>query len=476
MNSSITEGVVPDDMKIAKVKPLHKKNSKLDVGNYRPVSILCIVSKILERAVYVQFESFLRTNNLIYEHQSGFRKSHSTDTCLIYLLDYIRTNSSKGLLTGMVMMDLQKAFDTVNHDILCDKLDILGVKSISWFKSYLSGRYQKVSIGKVFSDSIPITCGVPQGSILGPLLFLCYVNDMVTSIDSDCKLILYADDSTILFSHKDPKIIAQKLGKVLERCSDWLVDNKLSLHLGKTECMLFGSKSKINKLQNFSISCNDQTIKSSSEVKYLGLNIDCYLSGDKIVKSILSKVNGRLHFLYRYKNCLSEEIKKQLCPALLLCHFDYSSSSWYEGLSKSLKHKLQVAQNKVVRFIKDYTPRTSVTNKVLSDLKLLNVNDRVRQLRLNHIHKVYYNKSPSYLKELFKVCRISNLRSSNFNFVLPQNDSYVKNTFFYNATKDWNSLPDNIRSIDNIQRFKTKVKHFLSNENDKQVNNMFIYY
>lgn len=113
--------------------------------------------------MYVQLESFMRSNNLIYKHQSGFRKYHSTDTCLIYLLDWIRTNNSKGLLTGMVMLDIQKAFDTVNHDILCGKLSLLGVKSIPWFKSYLSGRYQKVSIGKTTSDSIPITCGVPPG-------------------------------------------------------------------------------------------------------------------------------------------------------------------------------------------------------------------------------------------------------------------------------------------------------------------------
>ena len=130
-----------------------------------------------------------------------------------------------------------------------------------------------VNVGKINSDTAAVTCGVPQGSILGPLLFLCYVNDMVISIDPDCKM-LYADDSTILFSHRDPDQIANKLGKVLESCSDWLVDNKLSLHLGKTECILFGSKRKLKKVKDFKVACYDHKIEPTTSVKYLGLNID----------------------------------------------------------------------------------------------------------------------------------------------------------------------------------------------------------
>lgn len=136
------------------------------------------------------------------------------------------------------MLDLQKAFDTVDHEIVCNKLKVMGVRSTKWFQSYLTDRKQKVSANGTESEFLNVTCGVPQGSILDPLLFLYYVNDMSISINSDCKLLLYADDSTILFSHKDPQVISKKLGKELESCSNWLVDNKLSLHLGKTECIL----------------------------------------------------------------------------------------------------------------------------------------------------------------------------------------------------------------------------------------------
>ena len=138
---------------------------------------------------------------MLYHLQSGFRQKYSTDTCLIYLLDYLRTNNAKGLYTGMIMLDLQKAFDTVDHNILCSKLKVMGVQSVDWFESYLTDRVQFVSVNSTISEPMNVSCGVSQGSIMGSLLFFTYVNDMSISIDGDCKLILYADDSAILYIH-----------------------------------------------------------------------------------------------------------------------------------------------------------------------------------------------------------------------------------------------------------------------------------
>ena len=219
--------------KQAQVTPLFKKGSKLDVGNYRPVSVLSVLSKILERAVHDQLSGYFLKRDLLYEQQSGFRGSFSTDTCLIGLSDFVRAEMGKGKLVGLVLLDLQKAFDTVDHGILIDKLKAMGVSCTSWFGSYLSGRTQCVEVDGVRSSFRDVSCGVPQGSILGPLLFLAYINDMHRSVN--CQLALYADDSALIFSHKDPSVIADRLSHELSSCKKWLTDNKLSLHVGKTE-------------------------------------------------------------------------------------------------------------------------------------------------------------------------------------------------------------------------------------------------
>jgi hypothetical protein len=406
-------------------------------------------------------EKILVSNNLLYELQSGFRSSYSTDTCLIHLLDFIKDNNAKGLYTGMVMLDLQKAFDTVDHDILCGKLKIMGVKSTDWFMSYLTGRKQNVCVNNVYSDLQPVTCGVPQGSILGPLLFLCYVNDMKISIDSTCKLILYADDSAILFAHKDPNVISEKLGTVLESCSSWLVDNKLSLHLGKTECILFGSKRKLKRDFSFKVVCHNHTISPTSSVKYLGLSIDDNLSGETVVNSIVSKVNSRLKFLYRYASVLDYNTRKHLCSALIQCHIDYACSSWYPSLSKCFKDKLQICQNKIVRFINDMGPRESVNCQTLADMSLLNIEARNKQLRLNHVFKIVNSTGPSYMKESFMFTRDLHshfTRSKLYNFVVPKSNGKENITFYYSAINDWNSLPVQIKQMTKIGQFKKAVK------------------
>ena len=299
--------------KNALVVPLFRKIKRSEVGNYGPVS----VSKILERAVHTRLNDYLVKKKLLFDFQSGFRKNFSTDSCLIYSTDYIKTQTSKGLYTGMLMLDLQKAFDTVDHGILCKKLKAMGIKSVVWSRSYLSYRNQFVNVNDTESDPSLVTSGVPQGSILRPLLFLCYINDLELSISSECKLLLYADDSAILYSNKDSRVISDKLRLELQMCNKWLIDNKLSLHMGKTECIIFGSKWKLREINIFSVKCNGHTIKAQRSVKYLGLTLDHQLTGEAIVNSIVKKVNGRLKFLYRQCKLLEEKLRKSICLALI---------------------------------------------------------------------------------------------------------------------------------------------------------------
>ena len=230
INLSITSEIVPSDFKLARVKPLFKKGSRLDVGNYRPVSILPVLSKILERAVNDQLNEYLCNKGLLYDLQSGFRKGFSADTCLVNLNDFIKSEMSKGNFTGMVMIDLQKAFDCVDHGLLLRKLSAMGIVSTDWFRSYLSDRAQCTQVYGVDSSFSEVTCGVPQGSILGPTLFLCYINDMADALN--CKLSLYADDSALVHSGADPDEVANFLSSELSICQSWLIDRPVLMFFG----------------------------------------------------------------------------------------------------------------------------------------------------------------------------------------------------------------------------------------------------
>ena len=320
INLSIIQGVVPDDLKSARVVPLYKKNDKTEVSNYRPVSILSIVSKVLERVMYDQLEQYLSENSILYELQSGFRHGFSTDSCLIHLTDFIRFQMDKGNLVGMILLDLKKTFDTVNHSIFLMKLKAIGLSEspVRWFSSYLSDRRQLVDLSGTYSSPGTISCGVPQGSILGPLLFLIYVNDMSAVVEN--KLLLYADDSAILVPAKSKQEIETRLSHDLDILSQWLICNKLSLHLGKTESILFGSKQRLKSQSQLDINCNGQSIESREEVKYLGATIDNNLSFETMARSVIKKANGKLKFLYRKSQFLTRYTRKRLVSSLVhLC-------------------------------------------------------------------------------------------------------------------------------------------------------------
>ena len=466
INLSLIQGVVPDDLKSARVVPLFKKNDKCDVGNYRPVSILSIISKVFERVVYDQIESYLNEKEILYKFQSGFRKRFSTDTCLIHLSDYIKFEMDKGHFIGMVLLDLQKAFDTVDHSTLIMKLEALGLSQgiLRWFRSYLSDRQQLVDVSGIFSQPCMITCGVPQGSILGPLLFLIYINDMSAVVKN--KLLLYADDSAILVSGKNRSTIEKELAEDLETVSHWLVDNKLSLHLGKTESIIFGSKQKLKQNKDLHITCNGQVINSTSSVKYLGATLDQHLTGESMVTSIIKKTNARLKFMYRKQAFLTDHTKRLLVSSLIQCHFDYACSFWFHGLNKYWKDKLQITQNKLVRYVFNLEPRSHISNQHFVSLNWLPVSKRVEQITLCHVFKIKHGLSPSYMSQNFvtqdSVHTYRTRSSEHGSFVPPKVKSFGIKSFAYLGCKLWNMLPPHIRSIPTFDTFKGAVKnHFL---------------
>ena len=316
------------------------------------------------------------------------------------------------------------------------------------------------------SDFMNITCGVPQGSILGPQLFLIYINDMYSSLN--CRLSLYADDSALFFSHKDPIVIANRLSVELSNCKNWLTDNRLSLHVGKTECHLFGTKRRLGKVGDFSVKCDGTAVSRVVSVKYLGVVLDANLSGTDHVTSLIKKCVGRIAFLYRNSYLLDFNCRRILCSALIQPYFDYCCSSWYSGLTGRLRDRLDVLQRRMVRYIFSYGPRHHVGSGDIKALSWLLVKDRVRCFKLVHevvhVHKVVHKRAPSYLAKRFlpvQGTHVHNTRSSSFNFRISKELSDSQSSFSYTAIKEWNNLPSALKAIESEKLFRQKLRdHF----------------
>ena len=246
-NLSLQQGIFPNEMKIANVLPLYKADDPMAFNNYRPVSILCCISKVFEKMMYSRLLDFLNTYKILVEYQFGFRKQHSTYMALLALMDELtKALENKDYVVG-IFLDFSKAFDTVNHIILLHKLYHYGVRgsALLWFESYLSGRKQYVTYNGVASTVKTIECGVPQGSILGPLLFLIYINDLA-KVSKNLMSILFADDTNMFNKGKNPMEIQTTINTELEHVSLWLKVNKLSLNIKKTHFMVFSNKPTYN--------------------------------------------------------------------------------------------------------------------------------------------------------------------------------------------------------------------------------------
>jgi hypothetical protein len=297
MNTSISTGRYINDWKVAKVIPLITSADAFDVCNYRPISIISVPSKILERHVHSTFYYYLESHRLITPHQSGFRPKHSCDTALLKMTDDWLSNTNQGNVTGLIYIDLKKAFDTVDHTIMIQKLAVYGVRGISWnwFFSYLDSRSQLVMWQGECSDTQSITVGVPQGSILGPLLFTLYINDLPDILDESIHL--YADDGTLQAVGKDIKTVELKLTDAFAKTVNWMNLNKLTIHLRKTKVQLIGSYRRVTKNTKVTVKCENRTLDQVSRAKLLGIHIDSNLTWQDHYNYICKKISQKIGVL-----------------------------------------------------------------------------------------------------------------------------------------------------------------------------------
>ena len=329
----------------------------------------------------------------------------------------------------------------------------------AWFKSHLTGRKQVVKVNGRASTAGNITCGVPQGSILGPMLFNIYVNDMITSVN--CDLFLYADDSTLLVSGKNPTDIQNTLSIELNALRGWLEENKLSIHLGKTESILIASKIRLARTDSLTISCGSVAIEAKSKITYLGLTFDSDMSFSSMGNSVIKKVNAKLKFLYRKSAFFGKNERQLLCSALVNPHFEYSCNAWYRSVNANVKHKLQTAQNKMIRYLLNYGCRRHVGFNDFKKSNCLDISARVDYMTLNLMFNIFNNVAPSYMCDIDQISHRHNTRQSDSAYVVPRVKGQGSKSFKFNGSKLWNKLPVNVKHAQQKNRFKKECKTML---------------
>ena len=458
LNLSLQSGKVPSDMKIAKVIPVFKKGDRLCVNNYRPISLLTCLSKILEKIVYSRTMTFLQKHNIISDSQFGFREKHNTTHAILNLINNVSLSIEESCHTIGLFLDFSKAFDTINHNILLHKLAHYGIrgKALEWYRSYLGNRKQFVSVNGHESSTAPVTCGVPQGSLLGPLLFIIYVNDIQNS-SSILSFILFADDSNLFYTHRDPAQLVSTLNTELINVANWIKANKLSLNLQKTNYMLFSNS--ITQLPNQVIFSETVMIKEVKSTKFLGITIDNKLSWKYHIDNVCKTVSRNIGIINRVKQIFPLSVLLTLYSTFILPYLNYGILAW--GNSAEIRiGRLLLLQKRVMRIICNTSYR-SHTDVLFRNNRILKIND----LYLFHLGQFMYNLNgnniPASFKGMFKknntVHNYSTRQANDFH-IPKARTNFVSRNFMFTGPKLWNSLDQLLKEACSLNSFKYHLK------------------
>ena len=455
-NHSINNSTFPNKWKEAKVVPLHKNGPHEDVNNYRPISILPVMSKMLEKHVHDSLYSFLHEFNLLHKTQSGFRSKHSCETALVHMIDNWLTAIDNGKMIGVVLVDFKKAFDLVDHQILLSKLEIYGIKdeTLLWFDTYLSQRRQQVSVNNGKSDFEEVTYGVPQGSILGPLLFLLFINDLplyTKNVNAD----LYADDTTVYDIQDSLEMIQYNLESALNNLHIWCKCNGMLLNSAKTKVMLITTNQKRHRLNsdNLDLTFNNDSISMTTSDKILGVFVDNSLTWTEHVKYLRRKIASNIWLLSKIKHFLSQAHRVQFYKSYIQPHIDFCNIVWGNS-SEANKLKIFRLQKRACQVILDYNIEDF--QDAMSTLKILSVYDRLYLRKAKFMFKVFNKSTPEYISENFtlrnNVNTTINLRStSTCCFVPPKpRTECFKHSLRYSGCLIWNSLPEEIKMLQQL--------------------------
>ena len=464
INMSLSTGKFPSRWKTAMVTPLFKKGTECDPSNYRPISVLPILSKVIERHFHDSLYAFLNENNLIYTRQSGFRRGHSTETALIKIIDELLFNLDNDKVSGMVLIDYRKAFDMVDHELLLKKLEVYGIVNheLQWCQSYLLNRKQVVRLGGKMSSEVVMKYGVPQGSILGPLFFILFINDLPLHVTS--QLDLYADDTTIIDSSDFSNIsnLELSLNSSVSEVQHWANANKLPINESKTKVLLITGKRLAPRIdEKLNVTLNNKILDGVYSATLLGLDIDKLLSFDGQIEKVCKKLASRIAVLRKIRVYLPLSQRLQYYNAIIRPVMSYASTIW-GTCNKILLNRILKLQKRAARTIM-FADRQAPSVALFNELSWIPFYEQCKIDKCAIFYKRIHNNLPSYLGDciiLNNVRNSRNTRYANFNAICPRykRETEGGRTFLVTATRQWNNIPLNIRKVDSLNCFKNNLR------------------
>ena len=471
IDRSLTAGIFPSHMKYAHVIPIPKNQSidRSTLSNYRPISNLSFISKTIERIIAKQLRTYINNNNILHKLQSAYTTEKSTETSLLHTLNNILL-FPKNTPTILILLDLSSAFDTLDHNILIRRLENIGIKDsvLSWFTSYLINRSFSICIDNAITEPRHTTHGVPQGSVLGPILFNIYISPLLYLLDEypDIHFHSYADDLQLYCNLHDPINNINTINKCINDISKWLSNNSLLLNSLKTKALLINTSPGHHSIPPIII--NNHIIEYSNQAKNLGLTLDQKLSYLPHITNISKSINYTLHTIRLIRPSITTELAKLLVNSLILPRLDYCNSTLNSLPAHTIKMltKLQYRAIRTIFRIKKYS-RQHIT-PYMKSIHWLPIPYRIQYKLLLLTHHATHNNKPDYLTEL-----LTNYKSSRpqrtihkYKLNIPITLSLNKkqeSSFSIISPKLWNSLPHSIRSIVSDHTFKVKLKTHIFN-------------
>ncbi len=466
-NLSITSGIFPSLLKIAKVLPVYKKGDRQSVSNYRPISLLNTFSKIFESIIGDRLTRFLIKYDILYKYQFGFRKKHSTKLALLDSMDMILGVLNENKFVAAIFMDLSKAFDSLDRDILLCKLYNYGIRGSmhSWFKSYLSNRNQYVTINDSNSVMQNVEYGVPQGSVLGPLLFLLYINDLGSIPKLEFSPKIFADDTNVFVYSSNLSDLKIKCQHTINIISDWMLANRLTINCDKTNYMIFSPSKAAVESSDISLYINASQIKKVTVTKYLGIHIDENLDWKIHIQDICQTLRKYVGVFYKLSQKLPIRVLKMLYFALIYPRILYAIEI-YANTYMTYLHDLFVLNNRILRIMQHKSFRVP-TIDLYKSFNTLPVHKLFQYQLILHAHAIKFNS-----ESLPKFFLANNLRNNDIhthNTRTSQDFHRISITSIYGNkissniyAKLWNSLPKNIKSETRQNIFKHLLKEYLT--------------